>query len=355
MGAGDVRRTAEHWADALCRDREEGGGLSWHHLAPVQRRLNAKISGDEAVGWAEHVVRTHLAGRAPVPECLSLCCGRGQRERELASAGAFAHCTAYDVSLGALEAARAEAERQGYPVDYRAADMNAIELPEGAYDLILAHAALHHLHALEHVVEQISLALKPDGLMVVQDYVGPSGFELPPRALELGDAALRLLPERYRRSVSFARHGRVGPGAQRRPIDTLRLVWRKLHNGTLVDAAHRRMGLRRLRAEGQALVKTQIPRFTRSELAVDDPSEAVRSADIMPLLESTFDVIERRPLGGGLLWLLLDDIAANFGEDDETAAALLAMLFDIEDALMAAGELESYYVFLVARRRGPDA
>ena len=43
-----------------------------------------------------------------------------------------------------------------------------------------------------------------------------------------------------------------------------------------------------------------------------DPSEAVRSAEIVPLLSQYFDILEVRELGGALPHLGLADIAQNF-------------------------------------------
>ena len=82
-----------------------------------------------------------------------------------------------------------------------------------------------------------------------------------------------------------------------------------------------------------------------------DPSEAVRSAEIMPVLQTLFDVIEFRPLGGAILQFLLADIAGNF--QDEVGEQLLENFFRLEDTLMACGDLPSDFAYIVARPR-PD-
>jgi hypothetical protein len=78
-----------------------------------------------------------------------------------------------------------------------------------------------------------------------------------------------------------------------------------------------------------------------------DPSEAVRSVEILPLLQRYFELVEFKPLGGSILQFLLADIAGNF--QDETGQRLLKMLFVIEDALLASGDLQSDFAYVVAR------
>ncbi len=324
----------------------------WQQLEAVQRRINAKISGDPQCDWIAHLKATALAGRAPVAECLSLCCYEGAVERALAAQDIFQHCVAYDVSEGALRRARELAEQAGYGhIEYVQQDINAMVLPDQHYDLVVARAALHHVSALEHVTGQIHRGLKPDGILVVNDYVGPTRFEYSDRHIQICNAALKLLPARFRRSVSWQRIGRVGPGAKRTSMAWLKLAWLKLRNGTLFEAILRRLQHASLRRQGGDCIKETVPKIVGSEMAVDDPTEAVRSAEILPILQERFEIVERRPYGGTLLRPLLDDLAGNFETDDPVAVELLEMLFEIEDALLDAGELDSDFVYLVARPR----
>jgi len=114
---------------------------------------------------------------------------------------------------------------------------------------------------------------------------------------------------------------------------------------------HRRE-LARLRSSGQAYIKSEIRPIIGDELAADDPTEAIRSADILGVLGSEFEFLQLVPLRGAVLHRVLDDIAANFAPDDLEAVEMLGMLFDIEDRLTSVGELESHFAFVVARPRG---
>lgn len=67
-------------------------------------------------------------------------------------------------------------------------------------------------------------------------------------------------------------------------------------------------------------------------------------------LRRYFDIIEYKSLDGTILQFLLADIAGNFQRDD-AGRQLLAMLFHIEDTLMAAGALDSDFAYIVAAPR----
>lgn len=121
----------------------------------------------------------------------------------------------------------------------------------------------------------------------------------------------------------------------------------KWRDGDLLAAVGRRLRLLRAARAGVALEKTTANLPTARSVIAVDPSEAVRSAEIVPLLRQHFDILEYKPLGGTILQFLLADIAGNF-QQDETGARLLEMLFAIEDALIDAGHIESDFAYIVA-------
>ena len=106
MRQQELERAARLWGDHERARYYAAGGLGWAELPAVQAHLNEKVSGDPHLGWIEHLLRSHLAGRIPVDRCLSLCCWQGRNERDLAGRGAFRHCLAYDISEQALERER---------------------------------------------------------------------------------------------------------------------------------------------------------------------------------------------------------------------------------------------------------
>ena len=153
----------------------------------------------------------------------------------------------------------------------------------------------------------MSKALKPDGYFVLNEFVGPSRFQWTDRQLEVINGPLRMLPERLRKSC-----------------------------------------------RGAGRIKAHVERPSIAEMKRSDPSESVRSAEILPLLPHFFEVVEVKGYGGTVLHMLLHDIAGNFQTDDAAANRILQSLCDLEDNLIALGDLPNDFVFVVVRKPEGD-
>ncbi len=79
-----------------------------------------------------------------------------------------------------------------------------------------------------------------------------------------------------------------------------------------------------------------------------DPSEAIRSEDIVHVVQEYFKIVQKRDWGGNLLQFLLKDIAGNFRAEDPHASEYLKMLTNIEDTFVKCGEFASDFTYLVA-------
>lgn len=84
-----------------------------------------------------------------------------------------------------------------------------------------------------------------------------------------------------------------------------------------------------------------------------DPSEAVESSKIMPLLRKVFDIVEVKEYGGTILNLLFSDIAHHFISNDEDAKRILRLCLDIEDLLLELKEVPSDFAFVACKKRTP--
>lgn len=82
-----------------------------------------------------------------------------------------------------------------------------------------------------------------------------------------------------------------------------------------------------------------------------DPSEAVESSRILPLLTQIFDVVEIKECGGTILHLLLADIAHNFLSEEEETNRFLNLFLEVEDLILEAGDLPSDFVVAVCKKR----
>jgi SAM-dependent methyltransferase len=317
MGTNDTRAddtglVAEHWARKLDSCDDFSADMYWLAVPRVIRHyMRGATRGRRDDSWVNDCVFEHLAGRTPVDRMLSIGCGRGELERHLTLFPAFRTCDAWDLSAGAIDTARRLAAQEGSShIHYAVCDANTTAMGSERYDAIWFNNSLHHIEALERVCENAARGLTPDGWLFLNEYVGPNRFDMPPRQKEAIRAAFALIPRRLRR--------RRGPAGV-----------------------------------GEIVEQPAIP--CPAETAAVDPSEAVRSADILDVVGHYFDIVEHNPAGGTILQFLLHGIAGNFRDDDEESMEVLDTLLRMERSLIAAGDLASDFAVVAARRRARPA
>lgn len=94
---------------------------------------------------------------------LDLGCGFGWFCRWTVGEGA-ASVLGLDVSKRMLE--RAKAETADGRVSYRRSNLETVELPRAAFDLVYSSLALHYVENLEYLIRQVHVALRPGGRLV---------------------------------------------------------------------------------------------------------------------------------------------------------------------------------------------
>jgi len=301
-----LERVAQLW-DETTRARASEPIQGWLDSPLVlESYVQARQSGSAKQNWLPGLVER--LGLRRDGHWASLGCGAGNTEIHAAEQGAFASMDAFDASPVSLEQARATAAKHGvHGLRFEACDLNQISLPRRRYDAVVFCMSLHHVSALEHVLDQVAGALRPGGVLLVNEFVGPQRFQFTDLQLELVRSLLAGLPERLRRSC---------------------------HGGA---------------------IKREYVRMPVAHWLSVDPSEAVRSHEILPEIAKRFEIVHRGDYGGTLLGLLLEHVVHNFRADDEGAMSSLALLFSIEDALIRTGVLPSDYTVLAARPLGsPD-
>ncbi len=354
----DAQLVTRHWGQLL-PDLER----SYYGHPAVRRHVYRALTGTDAPpdldrDWFERwAVETFLADEMPVDECLSLCCGFGEVERLLYSAGAFSHCIAIDIAPDAIGKAREAAAARGLEevLDYRVGDLDADELAPDSVDLVWSNGALHHLSNLEHVLEQVHRALRPGGLLVANEYVGAPHQQLTHRHRELVNAAVHILPARLRsrRESTFVPTPLQGPRLRTRLFQA---VFARLDEERLSGKARQLYGpywraAERLRRRRFRFGKVwDVNRWYYRHV---DPSEGVRADEIVPLVQRTFADVEVRPYHGSLLHYALDDrFFERYDDTSERDRLVLDALVDLERRLIDAGELASDHAVIVARKPG---
>lgn len=116
----------------------------------------------------EYMYRT--MGNLDGKRVLDFGCGSGEISTQLALLGA--DVLAFDLSPDHLELARRRASLDGVldRVNFLVADGENANLPNGAFDFVVAYAVLHHMK-LQPALQQIHQALKPDGRVFIVEPV----------------------------------------------------------------------------------------------------------------------------------------------------------------------------------------
>jgi ubiquinone/menaquinone biosynthesis C-methylase UbiE len=253
----------------------------------------------EGLPW-EQFVKQCLGG--PAEKSLDLGCGAGARSLTVFKAGASKYIEGIDVSKDRVAEGEKQRQKLGVPGHLKVGDINTIQLSSHSYDLIFSCHSFHHFLELEHIMQQVHNALTPQGLFVLEEYVGPTQFQWTNQQIDLVKSLLSLLPAELR----YYRWGTV---------------------------------------------KESEGRPTPAEVMAVSPFESIRSAEILPLFEHYFEIVIAKPLGGTIQHLLYNGIIHNFDPDDEQVRQYLKAIIDIEDSLIDAKLLPSDFMLLIGKRK----
>jgi len=266
-------------------DREvvEQTHVSWMGDPLIRAYINESISGSPD-RWPLDWFQSYLGGRT-FARGLSIGCGSGGLERDLLSRGICREMDAFDGSAESIRLATEEAARAGLAdrVHYSVGDFNEPRLPQAAYDIVFVHQAMHHVAKLEKLYRGILRTLKPEGLLYLDEYIGPSRHEWTDQNFALHRSIYDALP----------------PSA--RTIELLPMP-----------------------------------------IQTNDPSEAIRSGEIVPELSIGFDVLARRDYGGNVL-------ATIYAYTD---GSVTPELLERERALLREGAGSYHAVIVATPRRG---
>ncbi len=276
------------WNDAHFTDRL--AHANWMANTAVLMYLNERATGDPARDWLSSWAHRYFVGDDL--RVLVLGCGEGWLERAVAQWPFVAKIDAVDFAADAVERAK-ETARGIAKIEYGVVDLNRDELPRDTYDVVVAHSVLHHVENLEHAYAQIERTMRANATLVVNEYVGPKRFQYSDDVLRIINALLQC----------------IRPG--------------------------------------------EVPtRPTVEEMIANDPTEAVRSDELLAFTARHFDVLEQKDLGGAILQHLLYDIVQHYRFDVPRERGLIEMLCAIEGMLVDRGRVPSDFVLLAARKKG---
>lgn len=274
------QRTATKWNNVV-------GGSDFWVIPEVRARWNEKSTGDENLTYEDYVVRKYFESKKGL-RLLSVGCGAGARDRKFAKYDCFDSVEGIDLAGNLIRQAKSEAKKLNIDkLKYHEGNFLNYTFEPQSFDVILFNSSLHHFNNIDlFLSKRVRALLKPDGYLIVFEYVGPKRLQWTKKQIFEVNRLLKTLPNAYK-----------------------------------------------LRSNGKSIKnKAYRPGILRMKLV--DPSEAVDSESIVPALHKHFKINEEHQLGWDITHVLFKDIAHNFVNNKAETKQLIAQIFDAEDKFL---------------------
>lgn len=256
----------------------------WWVIPTVRERWNKMISGNPKEDYISFFANNYLSGKKNL-KLISFGSGSCSAEIELAKHGVFEEIVCVDIAKNRLDEAREIAKRHNLDcMNFLCQDANSMGISSNYYDIVFFQASLHHFDNIKSFTENsINRVLKDKGLLVINEYVGPTRLQFPKTQIKKINEGLNLIPKKYKtRYLS-------------------KLSKRKYYGSGIL------------------------------RMILADPSECIDSESILPSIYTHFEKIVEKPFGGSILMTVLKDISHHFLELNDQKSLILTKLFDFED------------------------
>jgi SAM-dependent methyltransferase len=287
----------EHWSKEYAD--KHNLVTRWWQSDLIVSHINQRVCGEYLPGLSLGLYRWLLKEYGPFPlnRGVSVGCGEGSKEMDVLRAGIVNEFELFELSTFAIASGRAAAARSGFRDRMHFRHGNAFE-HAAQYDLVFWNNSLHHMFDVRSALSWSKDVLRPGGLLVMDEYVGPTRFQFPQWVLDENTAYRKSLPLEYKIN----------------PFDRTQMTTDTVENPDL------------------------------DVLFEIDPSEAADSSNILPELDRQFPGAQIKLTGGLIYHLGLNDILHNFHNDVSEIHRMLRW----DDKLLAQGGTQ--YGVAVARR-----
>jgi ubiquinone/menaquinone biosynthesis C-methylase UbiE len=319
------------------------------------------LPGDD---WLERWFRDkYFQAHFPVDSCLSLCCGHGERDRRLNDLKIFKKCYGIDVSKAAIENAKKQACAEGIKnIEYETADLNSCSLGNNLYDLIYIAGGAHHISNLENLFSEAYKSLKKGGILFCDEYIGPNYSNLSSRHLEIINSIIHMIPER----LKIYRESNFIPTSYK--YKRFKLFLFLIRNFSKLDFSsvleRNNIGsnffYKNIARLNKILLRTTTNKnfifgkvfdISPENIKKVDPSEGVRSSEIISVMKNYFKNVEVHPYNGGIMAYALDrNFFVNFDANNAEDSKLLGLIIAIEKYFTDTGEVPVIHAAIVARK-----
>ena len=228
----------------------------WNDLELVRKYKDNLATGNENTHWISDILN-RFKEYLPFGNVLIVGCGNGWLERQLYDLGIGKHFDAFDMSEKYIN--EAKKLKQSRPIDYFLDDINSMsKIEDNKYDAVFNFAVLHHATNIEYALKKLASCLKNNGLMFNEEYVGPARNQYSDDHVNIMLEIMSDLPKKFRTKAKFLRP----------PLANFRV----------------------------------------------EPSEAIHSDLILPLIPKYFDIVYQRNLNGGIAYQILHNNIDEFND-----------------------------------------
>ena len=269
------KRVQSHW------NAGELPPNNWWNIPLIRQRWNEKITGSKDISYIQYLADTYLSEKTNL-SMLSVGCGTGSQEIEFLNTQKFAHIDAIDIAHNNIEYAHTRTTDNKLRFIHNSFENFRTKIK---YDLILFHSSLHHLNRLETVILRVKSMLTKGGILVIHEYTGPDRINWNREQVECANNLLKTIPLEKRRYLSVK-------------------------------------------------IKSKQSAPGKLRMIIADPSEAVESSSILPLLQTHLKTLEMKGYGGNVLVPLLKGISHHFIDEDTENTLLLEKFFKDEDLFL---------------------
>lgn len=279
---------------------------NWWTNRMIVRDINRRVAGTPhpEVSRGALDLGAELMGDRPRRLGISVGCGNGVKEIALVRMGYVERMLCYDLAESRIAQATARAAEHGLEgrIEFRVADAFSLHTgPE--FDFVYWNNALHHMFDVPAALAWSREVLAPEGLLLVDEYVGPSRMRFTDETLDYVNAIRGLLPERLL--------------AQPTP--------------------------------GRFYERTLSREWFAKRIA-KDPSEAVDAGRTLGAIGEIFAAPVVRPTGGAVYFVALNGLIGNFDMSAAEDRTLLAHLLKLDEIYAAVRPENTIYAVAAALR-----
>lgn len=153
-----------------------GETLNWFASPILSAYYDRQVSTHPPTGVAGAIL--DRTGGRPLRLGVSVGAGSGAKERRLLAAGAVETFDTFEIAESLVVSSRAQSAQEGLGdrMNEHLGDAFAQDV-RGRYDLVYWDHALHHMHDVRMALSWSLEALAPGGMLVVNEYVGPTRLQ----------------------------------------------------------------------------------------------------------------------------------------------------------------------------------